>query len=437
VSTPPVWPEEEASVGRAIREDFLGFLTRVAHTLGPVARFDHDGHAYVLVAEPDLAHQILAARFDEVTIGPAMEAERPVFGNGILLNYSDSWRPRRERIQRHLSARGVQRFGDMMIRRAVRQFSGFGKEIDVGHEMLALTLGVVVEALFSQEADRALPTIESLVSAHHRYFERVVTGSAPSGNGESLTAAVQDMHALVNSMIEERRARASPGDDLFGALLTCTDDAGEPLEDETIRDEAITLLLPGHETTATTLTWAISLLGRNPDVLASFERQIDDALDGKLPTVGVLTSIPLARQIILETLRLYPVVYFVDRTAARDIELGGYHVPKGTVFVLAQWLLHRDARFFSDPERFQPARFDADARRTMTKFSYFPFGGGPKICVGSHFALLEASLLLTAFVQRFDFDLLAQAEPEFWLTETLQPRQPVRVRLTQRAEATR
>jgi cytochrome P450 len=245
-------------------------------------------------------------RFDEVTIGPAMEAERPVFGNGILLNYSDSWRPRRDRIQRHLSARGVQRFGDMMIRRAVRQFSGFGKEIDVGHEMLTLTLGVVVEALFSQEADRALPTIENLVSAHHRYFERVVTGSSPSGDDERLNTAVHDMHALVDSMIEDRRARGSLGNDLFGALLACKDDAGEPLDDETIRDEAITLILPGHETTATTLTWAISLLGRNAEVLASFERQIDDALDRQLPTVGVLTSIPLARQIILETLRLYP-----------------------------------------------------------------------------------------------------------------------------------
>jgi cytochrome P450 len=416
----------------AVDERHLDFLVAAAQTLGPVLRYESVGLPVVLVSEPELIRSVLRAPFEEITIGPAMEAERPIFGNGILLNYTRSWRPRRLLIQPPLSHRASQSFAAMIARRAYEHLRQLTGVVDVGAEMWALTLGVIVEALFSREVARVIPPVETLVRVHRRYFAQVLAGTADSDHDEELQRAVREMRRLVDELIQERR-RAGDANDLFQLILTAKDEAGRGLDDEAIRDEVITLILAGHETTATALTWAFSLLGRHAEVFAALQQQLAArAGPERRALLSLQAPPPLARQAIEETLRLYPLLYFLDRTTVRPFRLGHHLLPPGTVIQLATWVVHRDQRWFPDPNAFRPERFADVARKQIPKFAYFPFGGGPKICVGNHFALLESSIVLATFAYLFDFQLFDLSPPKLWLTETLQPQQPIRLRLRAR-----
>lgn len=389
----------------AIRENIIDFMERSARQYGDVVAFEAAGRPWVMVNDPLLVHELLTAPFDHVTVGPSLVPGARTMGNSIMMSYGASWRGRRALIQRPLSHRNVQHFGDLIGRRAVERADSWASqtEIDLHPEMRHLVLSIVAEALFSWDVEEAVARIRAVGKAFRADYLELWFGP-PQEADEDFQRAMAGYDAVIYAMIRERRARADPGDDILGLLVQARDEDGNELNDEAIRDEANTLLFAGHGTTALALTYALFLLSRSPEHQRSLAESVAQ-LDRSGPlSADDLERLPLARAVFEEALRLYPVAYFQDRAAAAELQLGEVTIEAGTRILISPWVMHRDARSFPEPLRFLPERFLPENRRSVPKYAFVPFGGGPKICVGNHFALLEGALILATIGGRFELE---------------------------------
>jgi cytochrome P450 len=236
----------------------------------------------------------------------------------------------------------------------------------------------------------------------------------------------------VYGLIRQRRASGQIADDLLSELLQAQDEGGG-MTDQQLRDEVMTLLLAGHETTAVSLSWIWYLLAQYPEVEKKLWSELRGILNGKAPGMQDLSKLPYTERVVKEAMRLYPPAWAVVRNALKDCDIGGYRVPAGATVVVSQWVMHRDPRYYEQPERFNPDRWLDEKAKAAPKFAYFPFGGGPRTCIGAAFAAMEAALVLAAIAQRFQIRV-AQGHPvEPLPTITLRPRHGIQVVLTRRA----
>jgi cytochrome P450 len=245
---------------------------------------------------------------------------------------------------------------------------------------------------------------------------------------------VEALDALVYRMIADRRRTGEEGEDLLSLLLAARDeDDGGGMDDRQVRDEVMTLFLAGHETTANALAWAWSLLARNPEAEARFHEEIDAVLGDRLPGAADLPALRRCRQVMAESMRLYPPVWAISRRVVEPITIGGYPVPAGAGVLTSQWISHRDPRWFEDPRSFRPERWTEDFEARLPKLAYFPFGGGPRICIGMGFAWMEGVLLLATIGRRWTMRLAPGPRIEPHPRITLRPKNGVRVTLARRA----
>jgi cytochrome P450 len=244
---------------------------------------------------------------------------------------------------------------------------------------------------------------------------------------------VARLDRLVSRVLAERRA--APGDrgDLLSMLMAARDDDGKPMSDRQLRDELITLFLAGHETTAISLSWTLFLLARNPEVDAALAGEIREVLGGRMPGAADLPRMKLAEAVVREALRLYPPAYAVGREAVADCTIGGYRVPAKSTIYFSPWSLHRDARWFDDPEDFRPSRWMDGSTARVPKYAYIPFGGGPRICIGERFAMMEAVLVLVTILRRFLLEM-AGPDPTPFPSITLRPYGGPMMRVRRRAD---
>jgi cytochrome P450 len=237
--------------------------------------------------------------------------------------------------------------------------------------------------------------------------------------------ALHSLDREVDRIIRERRASDTRGDDLLAMLLEARTDDGRPMSDRQLRDEVMGLFLAGHETTAHTLGFACYLLGQHPDHEAKLLAELQTRLGGRSPTVEDLPRLQFTEQVTKEALRLYPAVYSMLREARQDDQLGGYHVPAGTTVVLPQWVIHRDGRFYPDPEAFSPERWTSELERGLPRCAYFPFGAGPRVCIGNGFALMELRLILPTILQGWHLEPASAAPLELMASITTRPRRGI------------
>lgn len=257
----------------------------------------------------------------------------------------------------------------------------------------------------------------------------------PTPSNLRFKAARRRLDAVVYQIIERRRKTLNPAPDLLSMLMAARDEeTGEAMSDTQLRDEVITLLLAGHETTAITLTWALYVLTREPAVEARLYEEVVSVLRGASPTVEDLRRLPYTRMVIEETMRLYPPAWGLPREAIHEDEIGGYFIPGRSLVALNQFLTHRHPDFWEDPERFDPERFTPERSSGRPAFAYFPFGGGQRVCIGSQFALMEATLVLAMIVQRYRIRLVPGHPIEFDTMFTLRPKYGVRVTFERRGQ---
>jgi cytochrome P450 len=432
--SPPA-PIGEATTGEVPHpiSDWAEFM-QFAAAQGPLFSFTVAGQPWVWVNDSALAIAILKLPFDKIGVGPLIEGfeQSGGIGNALTANYSPTWRPRRVLLQRPLSYRNVRGFGDIFARRVADKLAGWhdGETIDLQAEMSELTLAILAETMFSGDLSTAIETIHRFDAARNEAFTR--RSVDPTWTPESDPAFQEARAALdefIFGMIGARQAETEPRD-ILGMLVHAVDRDAAQLDDRAVRDETVGLIYAGHTTTANTLTFALALLALNPEITRELRAQVVEAVGGRMPTTAELDEqIPLARQVIEETMRLYPVGDVIDRRALGDLELGDYFIPAGTGLVFSAWLPQHDERFFPDPERFDPGRFGADRRKQIVPESYFPFSDGPKVCLGNHLSLLEASFAVAAIAQAFDLELVRSGRPPLTHDFLLQPKEPIRATL--------
>ncbi|HUH12031.1 MAG TPA: cytochrome P450 [Longimicrobiales bacterium] len=396
-----------------IAPDMLGFWTRMAREHGDFAAFRVGGWPSVLVSDPDAIETVLVKRhrsfikhrlfFRHVTA---------LFGDGLLTAEGDFWLRQRRLAAPAFHTERLNAYARVMTDYTDAMLAGWrdGEERDAHHEMMGVTMRIVSRTLFGTEVEevddigRAFDRVANELPLRFRRLFRIPDWVPTPGNlryGRGL----RRLNALVEGIIAERREDGEDRGDLLSMLMSARDEDGRPMSHKQLRDEAVTLFLAGHETTALALSWAWWLLARHPDAEARLHRELDDVLGSgpgaRTPTVADLPRLPFADAVISEAMRLYPPAWTVGREATEDVDVGPYRLPRGTTVYLSPWVMHRHPRWWSEPEAFRPERWLGDGVRGLPRFVYMPFGGGPRICIGNRFAQMEAVLVLATVASRW------------------------------------
>lgn len=389
----------------AFRADRLGFLTRLAREHGDVAVFRIGPYRIWQLSHPDDVHDVLVVSTRRFRKGPVLQRARMVLGEGLLTAEGQVHRRHRRLVRPAFHPRRVEGYTAAMIARAAATADAWtaGRPVDVHAETVRTTMTVAGATLLGTDVDAAVDTIEDaiadLLSAYKLAF--VPFGwrlqHLPLGPMRRLRRGRAALHGLVDAMIAERRT--SPATDDLLSVLTADDDE-EALSDAEIRDEALTLLLAGHETTANALTFAFHLMAGDPAVEAQVHAEVDAVLAGRLPTAGDLERLPTCRGMLSEALRLYPPSWAMGRQAIDPHPVRDALIPAGDLVLLPQWVTHRDPRWWPEPQRCDPDRWRGDAAR-RPRGAFFPFGGGARRCIGEGFALSEGVLALSTIAARW------------------------------------
>ena len=394
------------------RSNPLGLLEGWAREYGDIFRWRTLHFFVVFVNHPDLVEKVLVSESRNYMKGRGLQANRELFGNGLLTSEGDSWLRQRRLMQPAFHRERIAAYADTMIeqgRRLAESWRG-GETRDVHADLMRATLEIAATTLFgtsvsdsdAAQISGALNTLMSLNSSPRRLFP--LLRALPTRANRSYTRAVRQLDKVVYALIARRRAELGENDtDLLSMLLTARDEDGSRMTDLQLRDESVTLLLAGHETTALALSWTLYLLAQNPDVADQLAAEMDAVLAGRAPTLDDVPRLVFTAKILKESMRLYPPAWGVVRMCPAACSLGGYRIPKRASVILSQWVMHRDPRYFPEPTRFHPARWTDSFERDLPRFAYFPFGGGPRLCIGAAFATMEATLVLAILAQRFRF----------------------------------
>ncbi len=359
---------------------------------------------------PELVHQVLVTDADHYTKTTAVKRSMEMLvGQGLFTNDGDSWKRQRKLVQPAFHTRRVGAYGQTMVDFTEAMLTGWrdGDNIDVEAAMTGLTMKIIARTLFDASLDDTERIGEAITVALKEVDDRLnrlilLPDWAPTESNRILKGAVSELNAIIQGFIDGRRASGEDKGDLLSMLLLARDeDTDGVMTDQQVRDEAMTLFGAGHETTSHALAWAWAALAEHPEAEAQLHEELAGALGGRAPTLDDLPRLKYTEQVIKETMRLYPPAWITTREAAKDIDLGGYLVRKGEVVVLPFYALYRDPRYFADPLRFDPDRFSPEREKDIPKYAYLPFGGGPRVCIGSAFAMMEARLILATMAQRF------------------------------------
>ena len=326
----------------------------------------------------------------------------------------------------------IRDYGETMVAVTDRglRFHG-GQVVNIHAEMSRITMEVVAAVLFgaaisAEQVTSVGATMETLNEFYANSPEAVLMLPrwVPTPLNRRVNAAIERLDSVVYSIIGQRRRGGEARQDLLDTLLAAQDDGGAGMSDKQLRDEVTTLFLAGHETTSLALAHTLYLLAKHPEIERRLVAELDEVLAGRLPTVEDVKALRYTKQVLDESMRLCPPAWTTGREVEREVEIGGYRIPAGAQLMMSQWLVHRDARFFPDPEAFDPDRWLPERAKLLPRYAYFPFGGGPRVCIGNHFATLEATLLLAVMMQRHHFELLPGQTLAFAPSVTLRQKGP-------------
>jgi cytochrome P450 len=423
---------------RAMRES--GDVVRL--TIGlPGLRFD----MYCLF-HPDGVRAVLAGSREGYSKGNRFYRQvAEVFGWGLLTSEGELWQRQRRLIQPLFTRRQIATYVDLMAEEAAavagrwERVARNGGVVDANVEMVQLALRVVGRAIFGDDTTKASAVLDSSFAVLNRHtFRRAMSplatpASWPTPDNRRAERARRALYAVVDELIARRGRDGVDGDDLLARLLAARNpETGAVMDAQQVRDEALIFLLAGHETTSTALTFTLHLLARHPAEQRLVQDEVDGVLDGHPPTSDDAPALARTAMAIKEAMRLYPPAYALGRLVESDQEVSGYVIPAGSNVVVSQFATHRHPQFWEDAEAFQPARFTAEREAERHRYAYFPFGGGPRACIGSHFAMLEATIAVALLLQRFQIHSEQETVPLDSAGITLRPAGAVPLRLTAR-----
>ncbi len=412
--------------------DPLGFLAEQRDAHGDIVSVRLAGARWLVVSHPDDIETLLVKHAADVGRDEFTDILKRVLGEGLLTSEGDLWKRQRRLLATAFTPKRIRGYAESMgeITERVLARLPHGEETSLHHAMSELTLEVVAEVLFGASVSpHDVGVVRSSMEVFNDFFgqspEAVfqVPAWVPTPRLRAVRRARAELDSLLFRIIDARRG-APPRGDLLGAMLAAADDDGTKMSDEQLRDETVTLFLAGHETTALALTYALYLLALHPEIEARAADEVRSTLEGRRPTADDVPRLAYLERVLKEAMRLYPPAWVIGREVLKPITLGGVRVEPGVQVVASQWLVHRDARFWPEPERFDPSRFEPSASEGRRRFAYFPFGGGPRVCIGNHFAMMEAVILLALVLARFRVELVPGQTLGFAPSVTLQPKAP-------------
>lgn len=427
--------------------DPLALYTRAQRTLGDVVRLRGiPGISWYLITHPAGVEHVLKTRGKNYRKPDRFNAPvRMLAGNGILAAEGDTWLQNRRLMQ---PAFHRQRLAGLVAQMAQAaelaadrwdRLAAEGAVVEVGEEMLRLTLRIVGTTLFSHDLSGEANVLGTAIRTSFATVSKRMTmpfappAWLPTHENRRFAAARDVVHRTVDAMIAERRRSGQERPDLLQMLLDAQDaETGARMDDRQVRHEALTLMIAGHETAAASLSWMWHLLSANPGAAATLREELDAVLGGRTPGVEDLPRLPYTRAVFDETLRLYPAAWGQPRESVQEDEIGGYRIPARNIVMVSQWVTHRRPDLWGQPDAFVPERFVGAGPGAFPPFAYYPFGGGARQCIGSSFALMEAQVVLATLAQRFELESVPGHEVVPDATFTLRPRNGVRMRIRRR-----
>ncbi len=418
--------------------DPLDVFTRWARDFGDIFYYRAGWiHVYFL-NHPDLIESVLISQSQNFAKDKVIQNSRWFLGQGLLTSEGSEWRQQRRLCQPAFHRERLSSYGRTMgafTEETLTTWSN-GEIRDIHQEMMGLTMRIVAKVLFSVEVREDAQKVATALNLLMRHSSGVRMIMPPPLRHLPLPAlvrvkrAVRELDEIVNRIIRQRRTGGEDTGDLLSMLMAARDEDGITMTDRQLRDEIMTFLLAGHETTAVSLSWTWYLLSQHPEAAQKLRQELDDVLGGRTPQLEDLARLPYTDKVVKESMRLYPPAWSLARTTEKEIEIAGYRLPVGANVVMSPWILHRDPRFFEHPERFNPDRWTAQAAQQLPRFAYFPFGGGSRLCIGASFAMMEANLLLATIAQRFQLSLVPGHPVAPQPGITLRPRHGMRMSLT-------
>ncbi len=392
----------------------LEFLQELAESNCPVAYFPFAGEKMYLVNEPDLIKDVLVLNHRRFKKGRGLERAKILLGEGLLTSEGEAHRSQRRIVQPVFQHRYLQNYADIMVDRSIKLCGGWndGQRINMSEQIMSLTLMIVGECLFGANVESDTRRIGNLVNKVMESFFYFVSPLGPlfrlMGHPkiQDAFAARKALNQIVLGMIDARRNAPPRQNDLLSLLFSAQDsETGCGMSDAQLRDEAMTLFLAGHETTANGLCWTLFLLATHPEHRAKLRAELRSVIGRDRPQVTHLERLKFLDQVIREALRLYPPAYVIGRRAITDHKLAGIRIPKGSVLLVSPWTIQRSEKHYHQPLEFRPERWTAQFRSSLPRFAFFPFGGGPRQCIGEGFAWMEMALVLAILVRDWDFEL--------------------------------
>jgi cytochrome P450 len=423
-----------------IGRDVLGFFLGLREEYGDVVHLNFGARHMILATHPNDVKYILQENNRNYAKG--YDQVKPVLGNGLVSSEGEFWRRQRRLIQPTFHRRKIEGFARVMVDSTEEmlgewdRYARSGAPLDIAAEILRLTQQIIARTMFStdvgEQTDNLCQAFDvTLEYMNERMFNPLpFIDRMPTPTNLKFKRWLKVLDEMMYSLIENRRKSLSPPEDLLTMLLEAKDEGtGEGMTDKQIRDEVVTIFFAGHETTASTLAWTWVLLGRHPKIAEGLYQEVTEVLGDNRPTIADTKRLPYTNQIIAEALRIYPPAWMFARQSIAPDELGGFHIPAGTMIMLSPYITHRHPDFWETPEVFDPDRFAPEREGKRHRMAYFPFGGGPRLCIGKDFALVEATLILAMMAQKFHLTPLLDREVTPQPIATLRPRGGVFMRL--------
>ena len=419
--------------------DQLAYMTAAAD-YGPLVRFPILTAPYVLVRDPDLIQQCLTQGHGVMQKDHFTHELERVMGLGLVTSEGALWRRQRKLVAHAFTPKRIRGYADAMVAATHRSLDGWadGDTIVIHQAMAELTLDVVGRTLFDADVRGTASEVGEALHVISAFYTDVIEKPIqppewwPSRRMRAFRRSVRNVDRIVGGIIEDRRRSGEDRGDLLSALLQAQDEKGGGMSDRQLRDECITLFLAGHETTSIALANTFYLLSLHPEIEARVHEEARSVLGSRRATHEDYDRLEYTERVIKESMRLYPPVYTIGREVLEDFELGGYTLEKGVTLLFSQWVTHRRPESFRDPLRFDPDRWLPEHAGSIHKYAYFPFGGGPRICIGNHFAMMEAVLVLATLIRDYRFELLPGQTLELQPAVTLRAKKDLRMKLQRR-----
>lgn len=419
-----------------VQSDALAFLQELAGRYGDIVRYNAHGWTATLLNRPDYIKRVLQDNHTNYRKEgtPDFLMLKPMLGEGLLTTEGDTWVRQRRLAQPAFHHDVVAGFGALITGETLAMLERWKSRADAGvafevsDELTQLTTRIIAQALFGTDVGAFVETFGSAVQAMNAYMghfdPRDTTARA------DFEEAKRDIDAIVHHIIAERRGLSQQPDDFLSMLLQARDEESDAvLSDEVVRDQVMTMLMAGHETTAKALTWTLYLLDQNPEVADRLRREIVSVLAGRTPQVNDLADLRLTWMVLQEALRLYPPVWTISRVAVDDDVIGGYAIPGGSFVLMSPYTMHRHPDYWEAPDLFDPERFAPERQAERAGFAYLPFSGGPRQCIGKSFASVELPLVLATMLQRYEVRCVPEHPVEIEALVTLRPRDGLMVTL--------